>query len=199
MTRLGAQHDSAPALLGTYSEQEFNTLIQEWRIATTVNDATGTVTVQRAPTAIKVGAARLLGRVCRLRLGANSAPAASTASSVAGRKVNLNQVLSQVDESEVELLNEAEVLAMYARYETLLGKGQRPATSREPTLEQLAALKSLISSHQVPCCDAIYGPHWTLIKRKLKFSGLVLNKIGELVRSELFGPSSHFKSTRLEG
>jgi len=147
----------------------------------------------------KVGAARLLGRVCGLRLGANSAPTASTASSVAGRKVNLNQVLSQVDESEVELLNEAEVLAMYARYETLLGKGQRPATSREPTLEQLAALKSLISSHQVPCCDAIYGPHWTLIKCKLKFSGLVLNKIGELVRSELFGPSSHFKSTRLEG
>jgi len=68
----------------------------------------------------KVGAARLLGRVCGLRLGANSAPTASTASSVAGRKVNLNQVLSQVDESEVELLNEAEVLAMHARYETFL-------------------------------------------------------------------------------
>ena len=195
--QLGAQADTSPALLATFTETEFNDLISFWKIATSV-DASGVVTEERRPNAIETGAARFFGRICRLRLGVQSAghatPAGSvppSGSTVASRKLKLSQIISQVDETEIEPLSESDVLVMFARYETLFGKGQRPPSNREPTAEQLAALRSLLNSQQVPYCDfAIYGPHGTRITRKLKFSGLVLNKNGELVQSEIYGPSS---------
>ena len=109
--------------------------------------------------------------------------------SSAARKFKLCQVLSQIDDTEIELLSEKELLAAYGRYEVLFGKGQRPPTDRDPTAEQLSAVQALLKSCQTPYADfAVFGPHGTRIFKKLRFQGLTLNKAGELVQSELYGP-----------
>ena len=114
--QLGAQADTSPALLATFTETEFNDLISFWKIATSV-DASGVVTEERRPNAIETGAARFFGRICRLRLGVQSAghatPAGSvppSGSTVASRKLKLSQIISQVDETEIEPLSESDVL-----------------------------------------------------------------------------------------
>ena len=189
--QLGMKSDTSTALIATFSESEFNGFIASWEISTAV-DANGVSTSARPPSVAERGMARLIGRICRRKMGVEMPASSSTApSSVAVRKLRLNQVLSQIDEAEFEMLSEADLLVMFARYETLFGKGQRPPSDKEPSSEQLAALSSLLKTHQVPYVDfAIFGPYGTRIKKKLKFSGLVLNKAGELVQSEIFGPST---------
>ena len=73
----------------------------------------------------------------------------------------------------------------------MFGKGQRPPSNREPTSEQLAALRSLIASNQVPYTYfAIFSSYGTRIQKKLRFQGLTLSRSGELVQTEMYGPSS---------
>ena len=101
---------------------------------------------------------------------------------MAARKIKLSQVLSQVDDTEIDVLTEPQLVGMYARYEHLFGKGQRPHPSREPSVEQLTAIHGLIRSDQNPYVDfAIFGPFATRLKKRLKFQGLTLSKDGELI------------------
>ena len=67
------------------------------------------------------------------------------------RKVKLTQVLSQLDETEVDVIAESEQIRMHARFETLFGKGQRPPPHRELTMEQLSGLKSLVDGSSALC------------------------------------------------
>ena len=74
-----------------------------------------------------------LGRIARSKLGLENivvatAPAPLTAtptgaSAVASRKVKMNQILSQLDETEVDVVTAAEQVRMLARYETFVRKG----------------------------------------------------------------------------
>ena len=160
-------------------------------------DTNGAVTGQRAPTIAEVGMGRLIGRICRRCVGTEpqvsptASPSLNDTSSATSRKIKLNQVVSQVDETEIEPLSEADLLIMFARYEALFGKGQRPPNNREPTSEQLAALRSLIASSEVPYADfAIFSSYGTRIQKKLRFQGLTLSRSGELVQTEMYGPSS---------
>eukprot|EP00435_Cladocopium_sp_Y103_P040827 s1627_g11.t1 len=187
--------DTLPAIIGVISEADFNAALGQWQVATAVG-ADGTITARRGPNIAEQGKARYFARICRLKLGvdhtAGSAPTQALGgapSSTASRKVKLSQVLSQLDDTEIELLPESEIITMYGRYEVLFGKGQRPPNNREPSSEQLAALKSLLDSSQTPYVDmAIWGPFGSRIRKKLKFQGLTLNKEGDLVQTELFGP-----------
>ena len=81
------------------------------------------------------------------------------------------------------MISEADIITMYGRYEVLFGKGQRPPNNRDPSAEQLAAVKSLLDTHQVPYTDfAVWGPFGSRIRKKLKFQGLTMNKEGDLVQ-----------------
>ena len=191
---LGLKRETLPAIIGVISETDFNTALGQWQIATAVTE--GTVTARRGPNVAEQGKARFFARICRLKLGADhssgSTPTPSqggTLPSTAARKVKLSQVLSQLDDTEVDLLPEADIITMYGRYEVLFGKGQRPPNNREPTSEQLTALKSLLDTNQTPFVDfAIWGPFGSRIRKKLKFQGLTLNKEGDLVQTEVYGP-----------
>lgn len=155
-----------------------------WQIAVALDSNSGAVTSRRAPSLGELGKAKLMARICRLMIGVNTGhspgtPHPTAASSVAARKVKLSQILSQIDDTEVEVLDEKMLLVMYARYEQLYGKGQRPHPSREPSVEQLTAIHGLITSGQNPYVDfAIFGPYATRLKKKLKFQGLTLFKGG---------------------
>ena len=179
--QLGVNSSTNVAILATFTQAEFNALVTSWSIATAM-DTNGAVTAQRAPTIAEVGMGRLTGRICRRCIGTEpqvsptASPSPKATSSATSRKIKLNQVVSQVDETEIEPLSEADLLIMFARYEALFGKGQRPPNNREPTSEQLAALRSLIASkasNQVPYADfAIFSSYGTRIQKKLRFQGL---------------------------
>lgn len=126
-------------------------------------------------------------RVCQLKIGlsgATTAPATAApvaSSSVSARRVRLSHVLSQVDDTEVDILSESQLLVMYARYETLFGQGQRPHPSREPSIEQITAVHGLLQADQNPYVDlAIFGPFATRMKKRLKFQGLTLSRKASL-------------------
>ncbi|CAJ1454754.1 unnamed protein product [Effrenium voratum] len=160
--------------------------------------ADGTRTeVGRAPTVRELGAARYAARLCRLRLGTEVATVAGTASAASpapvtggdNRKVRLSQVLSQVDDTEIDVLSESTLLQMYARYETVFGRDCRPPIDRDPTAEQVSGIHSLVSTGRTPHCDfAVFGPHGARIMKRIKFHGLVQDKPGQLTRAELYGP-----------
>jgi len=97
--------------------------------------------------------------------------------------------LSQLDESEIEIVSSAEQLKCFARYEVLYGKNQRPHPDQEPSIEQLSGLKALLDTSQCPYADfAIFQPHAARIMKKIRFQGLILNKAGALAQAEIYGP-----------
>ena len=125
------------------------------------------------------------------RAGSHDDPASGPAISASrdfnfGPQGQLSQVLSQLDDTEVDLVSETE---MFSRYEVLYGKGQRPHQDHEPSIEQLSALKALADSGQCPYADfAIFQPHAARIMKRIKFSGLIMGKSGALMHAELYGP-----------
>ena len=189
---LGLRDENIPAIVGMIPEADYNTTLSTWTVATTVA-TDGSVTADRPPSMAETGKARFFGRICRLKLMPETPPVvpSSLTSSVTARKVKLSHVISQVDDTEVDLVPEGEVIAMFGRYEAFFGKGHRPPSNREPTVEQLTAMKALLSTGQVPYADfAVWGPHGSRIKKKLKFQGLTFNRQGEMTQTELFGPPS---------
>ena len=112
----------------------------------------------------------LFGRACRVHAGTQStyasiaAAAASTAAAAvavstlalataagpAARKIRLNQVLNQIDDTEVSVLDDIRVLQCYANYEVIFGVGKSPAPEADVTPEQLTALKHIVDSGQCP-------------------------------------------------
>ena len=178
---LGLEPNTLPAVIGVVSEADFDTgtRIRTWQIVTAL-DGDGNPTARRAPTLAEQGKARFFVRICRLKIGVDHSHASTTS-----RKIKLSQVLSQVDDTEVDVISEADIVTMYGRCEVLFGKGQRPPNNRDPSAEQLAAVKSLLDTNQVPYTDfAVWGPFGSRIRKKLKYQGLTMNK----EETELFGP-----------
>ena len=185
--------------LGVIRESDYSTAILGWSIQVPGATDSDPVT-QRAPTLIELGKANYMARIARLKLGLErsvvtsptpAAPGAlpSAPSSVATRKVKMNQILSQMDETEVDIVDGNEQIRMFGRYEVLYGKGQRPHPNQEPSIEQLSGLKSLLDNNQCPYADfAIFQPFAARIMKRLKFSGLILNKAGVLSQAEVYGP-----------
>ena len=196
---IGATAATTISALGVIRETDYSAAIQAWTIQVPGASDTDPPT-QRAPTLIELGKAQYLARIARLKLGleavtstaappvAHAAPLPGT-SSVTARKVKMNQILSQLDETEVDIVDGSEQIRMFGRYEVLYGKGQRPHPNQEPSIEQLSGLKSLLDNNQCPYADfAIFQPFAARIMKRLKFSGLILNKAGVLSQAEVYGP-----------
>ena len=195
---LGAQANTHVNSIGLIPVADYTATLQNWRVS--VAPTEGRAASNRAPTTVERGKALYVGRIARMKLGleltttpsgtGSPAPAGSApASSTAVRRVKLNQILSQLDETEVDVIDSAEQIRMMGRYETLFGKGQRPPPNQEPSVEQLSGLKALIDGNQCPYADfAIFQPHAARIMKKIKFSGLVLTKAGNLAQAEIYGP-----------
>ena len=141
---LGVKPGTKPRVLGVSSCSDFENVLQSWRIRVGDHD--------RAPTIAEWGMARLVGRACRTVAGATelealkaqlaqaqaAAPqtvppaAAGSLSSTATRRIKMSAIISQVDESEVFMMEEKKVIKCYARYEAVFGAGE--LQSRSPAL-----------------------------------------------------------------
>ena len=110
---LGFNAGARMAALGMISEADVDAALAAWKIAT-VLDADGRVTSRRDPTMAELGKAKLIARICRQKIGLGvSTTGVSTtvvASSVAARKIKLSQVLSQVDDTEINVLTEPQLV-----------------------------------------------------------------------------------------
>ena len=88
-------------------------------------------------------------------------------------------------------LTKDEILAAYRRWEGHYGKGKRPPLDADQTEEQLAVVKHLIDSGEVPYVDfALFGPHGGRLLNKQKSSGLVLDGKGGFKPIEFAGPAN---------
>ena len=196
---IGATAATTISALGVIREADYSAAIQAWTIQ--VPGATESdPSTQRAPTLIELGKAQYLARIARLKLGLEAVTSTASppivhpatapgTSSVTARKVKMNHILSQLDETEVDIVDGSEQIRMFGRYEVLYGKGQRPHPNQEPSIEQLSGLKSLLDNNQCPYADfAIFQPFAARIMKRLKFSGLILNKAGVLSQAEVYGP-----------
>lgn len=196
LSLLGAEADTPIGAIGMIPVTDFDATRQAWVIE--VPGTGGAADTNRPPTLVESGKASYLARLARARLGLEAATQTTSLattsvptpiSSTGIRRIKMNQVLSQLDETEVDVVSSTEQLRMFARYETLFGKGQRPNPNQEPSVEQLSGLKALVDSHQCPYADfAIFQPHAARIMKKIKFSGLILTKSGALSQAELYGP-----------
>lgn len=193
---IGARLDTTVCALGVLKPDDYEATIRTWKIQTPPADPADPPG-ERPPTLIELGKAIYVARVARAKLGLESlarpgSPAAAVVtapSSTTLRKVKMNQVLSQLDETEVEIISNTEQIRMFARYEALYGKQQRPHPNQEPSIEQLSGLKALVDGGQCPYADfAIFQPYAARIMKRIKFSGLILNKAGTLSQAEVYGP-----------
>lgn len=151
----------------------------------------GDPAAREPPTLGQLGMARLVGRCCRLIVGAqvvvvpkapaNTLPAGGAIFSVAQRKIKLSSILSQVDESESGMMSEQGMVACYMRCSALYKGDESPPKESEPTVEQLSALKHPIDSGSPPYCDfSIWGPYVHRLVKKIKLSGYNIGRGGKL-------------------
>ena len=197
---IGGSLTTKPRILATVKVADFEAIVANWRIPT----APG---VQRAPTLVETGQAALVLRACQLvggkgktltemqaEIAAANAKAAPlvppvVAPAVGTRKVKLNTVSSQVDDTEVNLMEEAEVVKLYKEYEKVYGPNERPPKDAEPTSEQISAVSHLLDNGMPPFVDfAIFGPFGHRIERKVKLSGMMIGRDGQMRQVELHGP-----------
>ena len=113
-------------------------------------------------------------------------------SAVATRKLKLKELVDQISEEECDYLTETQIAACYARFETLMGEGERPPKAEDPTQEQLSAVAHLIKTGVNPYVDfGIFGPYGQRILKKVRLTGVKFNNNDELVRIEINGPANY--------
>ena len=196
---LGIRAAMHPRTLGWTPAPDYEAVIQTWQIATPGPNA-GDPPTRQPPTLAQLGMARLLGRCCRLVVGAKPAPAPATpvtapaapVSAAATRRIKLNAVLSQVNESEIGIMSEADMVTGYMLYATVYGGNERPPKKSEPSVEQVSVLKHLIDGGSTPYVDfSVWGPYMHRLVKKIKLSGYSLGRDGKLQLVELAGPSNY--------
>ena len=195
---LGAEPTLLPRIIGIVDEPTYVAALSTWQVSS-----------------VNVGLAvrssgLLLGKACRIHAGTQSTIAAVTAAAaasaahtaaastlalahsaptVASRKIRLNQVINQIDDTEVTIMDDVSVLQCYARYEIIFGVGKSPAPEADVTSEQLTALRHAVISGQCPYVDlAVWGPHFMRMHKKVKLSGVIFHPDGTMHPVELMGP-----------
>ena len=112
---------------------------------------------------------------------------ASPAVSSPARKLKLSSILDPTLEAEVIMMEQSEVDRLYGEYKDKFG--DHPAPDVDPSIDQLSALKQLLSTNALPYVDmSIWGPHGLRRLRRQVFTAMVLNSDGEWSKKEMAGP-----------
>ena len=199
---LGVEPTTHPRVLGILNISDFEDAVKVWRVP-------GPANTDRAPTLAEVGKATLVGAACRSLTGLGelamlrnevaalkaapgaSGSTASATSSAATRRIKMSAVISQVDDSEVYMMEEKEIIKCYARYEAVYGLGERPSKDAEPTTEQLSCIGHLLAQGAPPYADfSVFGPFGHRLMKRIKLNGLTIDRDGSLKSMELYGPSN---------
>ena len=138
-------------------------------------------------TPVDLARLEIFRRVCFRRVGATpdspgmvavapaavAPPPAPLAGAGAPRKLKMSAIVDQTLDAEVQPLEHAEVTNMYQSYQAKYGAA--PSPESEPTADQLAAVRQLVSSGSSPYIDmAVYGPQGLRRLRKLTFASYSL-------------------------
>lgn len=205
----GVKSTDPPRTLALVDDGDVGALLNTWKVARGSADNP----TFAPPTLAERSMGLLVVRVCKVVSGCGStvedlkaqlkaaqaasaqaalqASTSTATSSAADRRIKLNAVLSQVDESEAVIMTEQELVAAYLRYSAVYGNGERPAKESEPTREQLSALRHLVQQGNPPYCDfSVFGPYGHRMIKKIKLSGYIIGKDGLLSSVELTGPTT---------
>ena len=202
LKHLGLKPTAAPRQVGIFEEKDLLAMLEKWKV---VDGGTA-----RVPNLGELGSAKLFFRACQLIAGTgktleelkNSAASSShqapppqqsqpAATGSPSRKIKLNTVISQVDDSEVLLADEKQILKGFLNYENVFGAGERPPKDCEPTAEQYTAMQHLLQLGSVPYTDfSIFGPFGHRMMKRIKLSGQTLDRDGSLKPIELYGPNN---------
>jgi hypothetical protein len=105
------------------------------------------------------------------------------------RTLKVSAHLDQRSSSEITFLPTADIQKMYHRY--VQAWHEMPSADVKPTDEQLAALQHTKEAGMVPYADlSIVGPHGVRFHKKQMMSGLMLNRDGQFLSAEFYGPPS---------
>ena len=118
-------------------------------------------------------------------------PGPSTGGSPGARKLKLSSVLDPTLDAEVTPLGQAEVQQLYQDYKTKFG--DYPSPEADPSADQLASLRQVVSAGSAPYADfSLFGPHGLRLLRKQTFTSYTLNvATGEWSKKEQPGPASY--------
>ena len=196
LKHVGVPSTTLPRVIGTFPDADLAIMQNTWKVA----DAGG----HRFPSLGEAGMAKLFFRACQLVAGTGDSlqdlkaraqaaqgqaiPATPTqpAASSPARKIKLSAIISQIDDTELTVADEKEVLKCYARYEAVLGQGERPAKDCEPTAEQVTGLQHLCKQGSPPYADfSIFGPFGHRKMKRIKLSGYSIERDGTLRTVEL--------------
>ena len=126
----------------------------------------------------------------KLALASASSAAVVSPPGPAAKKIKLATFVDQTNDLEVAELGEKEVMDAYLRFKK--STGGMPDQSEELTLEQLTSLHALLHGAGPPYVDfAVWGPFGHRIAKKNRLQGVVLGPKGELVPTEVYGPSNY--------
>ena len=94
-------------------------------------------------------------------------------------------------DAEVTPLGQAEVQQFYQDYKTKFG--DYPSPEADPSADQLASLRQVVSAGSAPYADfSLFGPHGLRLLRKQTFTSYTLNvATGEWSKKEQPGPASY--------
>ena len=120
---LGLTSGHAVRIIGILPEADYDAAVQNWRVPRRAADGTALDPATRLPTVAESGQARLFGRACGItsgngqslaelqaRLAALQSTPATTPASPGNRKLKMNSIASQVDDTEFEMSSEADLM-----------------------------------------------------------------------------------------
>ena len=95
-------------------------------------------------------------------------------------RLKLSLILQQAVETQIDILDEAYMIAGYGRWEATFGLRSRPSPDADVTLDQLTAVDYLYRSGVIPYCDfAIWGPYGRASLQQRVFATHALSGGGE--------------------
>ena len=183
----------------------WNAAIAAWQVT---NSADPQNVVVGPPSPVELGQVGTLRRVARLLMGldpteggpivAQQAVAVGAAAAVpavgrAGgeRKVKLNSVMDQADESEIKPMDPTELRRLVAEWRELENDGEDPLEEEEATGDQLAALDFRLKEGSTPFVDfGVWRPFGARFGRMVKFMAYMQLGTGAFVTKEINGPGS---------
>ena len=201
LKHLGITPDARPRVIGIFNDGDLMEMLNKWKVP-----GGG---APRVPSLGEAGKARLFFRACQLVAGtgatldelrnqlaaAKAAPTPSPPTTApAGspsRKMKLNTIISQIDDTELVIAEEKDILKCYANYESVFGSGERPSKDCEPTVEQITGLMHVVGQGSPPYADfSIFGPFGHRMMKRIKLSGYTLDRDGSLKTMEMYGPNN---------
>ena len=128
-----------------------------------------------------------------------SSAGASTATALGERKIKMNGVLDQGDDSEFTLDDTKDTVKAHERYVNLMGGP--PTPEQEPTAEQLSAMRRRVETLQLsPYADFAVWVQFAKKKLKaLKLKTWTMQQDGSFVAKDLPGPPDHTQAMTARG